>query len=71
MPLWKTVRQSNSTPGQLSGSVLDEGNNPLPHVYFFLKNYPEFNGVSNSSGHFSLRFPEVLKEDTLVVNHLE
>ncbi|NHE57807.1 carboxypeptidase-like regulatory domain-containing protein [Cyclobacterium plantarum] len=61
--------QTNSPTGQLSGSVLDEGNKPLDHVYFFLKNYPEFNGLSNSSGHFSRRFPEVLKEDTLVVNH--
>jgi len=38
----------------------------LPYSFIFVKNYPEFNWTSNTSGEFELNFPEVLKSDTLV-----
>jgi len=55
----------------ISGLVLDaKTSEPLPHAYLFLKSYPEFSWIASASGEFSLNFPEVLKDDVLVVSLL-
>ena len=69
--LWGFLYAQNQSAGQISGSVLDATNaSPLPNAYLFLKNYPDFNGTAGPSGEFSLNFPDVLKNDTLVVSIL-
>lgn len=62
--------QAHPSAGQLSGTLVDGEGISLPHAFLFLKGYPEFNWASNSSGVFELRYPEVLKNDTLVVSLL-
>jgi hypothetical protein len=56
---------------EISGLVLDANSSePLPHAYLFLKSYPEFSWLASTTGEFSLNFPEVLKDDVLVVSLL-
>ena len=62
--------QTSPSAGPLEGTVVDGSGASLPHVYLFLKGHPEFNWISASSGEFALRFPDVLKNDTLVVTLL-
>lgn len=62
--------QTIPTSGQRTGTIEDTQGGPLSNAYLFLKSYPEFNWTSNSSGNFELRFPEVLKNDTLVISLL-
>lgn len=66
------VIHCKSISGQsLSGTVLDvESKEPLANSYLFIKNYPEFSWISSEEGKFSIRFPESLKSDTLVVSFL-
>ncbi len=55
----------------LSGTVIDKENSePLANCYLFIKNYPEFSWISDSAGKFSIKYPESLKSDTLVVSFL-
>ncbi|MBN7818037.1 carboxypeptidase-like regulatory domain-containing protein [Algoriphagus pacificus] len=55
----------------ISGSVMDfESKEPLVNSYIFIKNYPEFNWITNDEGAFSIKFPESIKNDTLVVSFL-
>lgn len=61
--------QNKAGQNHISGTIRD-GNSPVANAYLFLKNYPDFNCLSNSEGFFKLRFPESLKNDTLVVSHI-
>src|SRR5690554_3845869 len=63
--------QSKGEANGVSGSVIGHtDSSPLPHAYLFLKNYPGFSVLAGPSGEFTLHFPEVLKNDTLVVTLL-
>jgi hypothetical protein len=61
--------QNNTGQNHIFGTTRD-GNSTVSNAYLFLKNYPDFNCLSDSEGFFELRFPESLNNDTLVVSHL-
>ncbi|EIM72393.1 hypothetical protein A3SI_19780 [Nitritalea halalkaliphila LW7] len=69
--VFTTMLYAQSSPGinQVSGIVKDEVS-VVPNVYIFLKNHPDFNSLTDSKGAFKLRFPEVLKNDTIIVSHI-
>ncbi len=61
--------QSAIVGNGVSGIVRD-GTSQVQNVYIFLKNYPDFNCLSNVDGSFSVRFPEILRNDTIVISHV-
>ncbi|MGY6744493.1 MAG: carboxypeptidase-like regulatory domain-containing protein [Cecembia sp.] len=69
--IFTTMLYAQSSPGinQVSGMVKDEVS-AVPNVYIFLKNHPDFNSLTDSNGAFKLRFPALLKNDTIIVSHV-
>ncbi|WP_218144156.1 carboxypeptidase-like regulatory domain-containing protein [Algoriphagus hitonicola] len=61
--------QNFSEQNKISGIVRNDSS-PVLNAYIFLKNYPDFNTLSDSEGRYTLLFPENLRNDTLVISHI-